>query len=317
MTAAPVLVTGGAGFAGSHLIDQLLESEGRVVGWTNPASRRSGHSHPAGRVAWAAVDITDGEAVARALDETRPSAVYHCAGVADVQTAWGDPARALRVNVMGTESLLRGLDRCGLDVPVVVTGSALIYRPSADPLTEDSPVGPTSPYGLSKLAQEMLAIAADGRVVVARPFNHAGPRQSAAYVTSSFARQIAEVEAGLREPVLRVGNLEARRDITDVRDTVRAYRLLLRHGRRGRPYNVCRGEAHRVGDLLEMLLRRATVAIRVEVEPARLRPGDNPVVVGSAARLRAETGWEPRIPMEQTLEDLLAYWRSVIRGGDR
>jgi GDP-4-dehydro-6-deoxy-D-mannose reductase len=260
------------------------------------------------------VDVTDQENVVRELARSRPSIVFHCAGVADVQSAWADAARALRVNAMGTHALLTGLEQTGLDVPVVITGSALVYSPSPNPLTEASPLRPASPYGVSKLAQEMIALRGTaGRIIVARPFNHAGPRQSDAYVTSSFARQIAEAEAGLREPILRVGNLDARRDITDVRDTVRAYLLLAERGVPGIPYNVCRGEAYRVGDLLASLVRRSHIPIAVELDPARLRPSDNPVVLGSAERIRAHTGWIPRIGIEETLTDLLEFWRAAIR----
>lgn len=308
------LVTGAAGFAGSHLVDHLLARVPRVAAWRNPGGQPPPAAAHGGRVDWSAVDVTDADAVARELAALRPSIVYHCAGVADVQTAWADSARALRVNAFGTHALLAGLERAGLAVPVLVTGSALVYRPSAGALTEESPIGPSSPYGVSKLAQEMIAAAAGGHVLIARPFNHAGPRQSAAYVTSSFARQIAEAEAGLRPPRLLVGNLDARRDITDVRDTVRAYTLIADRGRPGRAYNVCRGEAHRVGDLLERLVGRALIPIAVERDPARLRPSDNPVVLGSAARLEADTGWQPAIPIEQTLDDLLAYWREQVKG---
>ena len=306
------LVTGAAGFAGSHLVDHLLEHEPHVIAWSNP----SGHPPPAGtdgrRVTWRAVDVTRAEAVAQALAEQRPSVVYHCAGIADVHSTWADSARTLRVNVVGTHALLGGLARAGLEVPVLVTGSALVYRMSAQALTEASPIGPSSPYGVSKLAQEMLAAGADARVLLARPFNHAGPRQSPAYVTSSFARQVAEAEAGVTAPVLRVGNLDARRDITDVRDTVRAYRLLVERGRSATPYNVCSGTAYRIGDLMESLVRRARVPIRVELDPARLRPSDNPVVLGSAARLEADTGWQPRFTIDETLTDLLEYWRQAV-----
>ena len=313
-TAGSPLVTGATGFAGGHLLDALLEREPHVCAWGNPSGRTVPSSSASGRVTWSAVDVTDQENVARELARTRPSVVFHCAGVADVQSAWSDTSRALRVNAMGTHALLAGLEQTGLDVPVVVTGSALVYRPSPEPLTEGSPLGPASPYGVSKLAQEMIARRGTaGRVIVARPFNHAGPRQSDAYVTSSFARQIAEAEAGLREPLLRVGNLDARRDITDVRDTVRAYRLLAERGVPGRPYNVCRGEAYRVGDLLESLVRRSHIPIAVELDPARLRPSDNPVVLGSAERIRADTGWIPRIGIEETLTDLLEFWRAAIR----
>jgi GDP-4-dehydro-6-deoxy-D-mannose reductase len=186
----------------------------------------------------------------------------------------------------------------------------MVYRQSPEPIAEDHPLGPASPYGVSKLAQEMLALRAhELPVVVARPFNHAGPRQDDTFATSSFGLQIAEIEAGLREPVLRVGNLSARRDITDVRDVVRAYRLLVERGQPGRVYNVCSGHAYRVGDLLDALVGMSDVAIRVETDPARLRPSDNPIVLGDHSRVTAETGWSPEIPIETTLRDLLAYCR--------
>jgi GDP-4-dehydro-6-deoxy-D-mannose reductase len=150
----------------------------------------------------------------------------------------------------------------------------------------------------------------DGPIFVVRPFNHAGPRQSPTYVTSSFARQIAAIEAGLHEPVLRVGNLESQRDITDVRDTVRAYHLVVQHGKAARPYNVCSGQAYRIRDLLDRLVARSRIPIRVELDPARLRPSDNPIIAGNRSRIGSETGWEPRIPIQQTLDDLLDYWRA-------
>jgi GDP-4-dehydro-6-deoxy-D-mannose reductase len=306
------LVTGATGFAGSHLVDHLLDHEPRVAAWGNPAGRSPSPGHDGNRVQWTAVDVTDSQRVAETLAELQPSAVYHCAGLADVHTAWADSARALRVNVLGTHALLDGLERAGLQVPVLVTGSALVYRPSSERLSEESPLGPSTPYGVSKLAQEMVAADGGRHVVVTRSFNHAGPRQSDAYVTSGFARQIAEAEAGRRDAVLRVGNLDARRDMTDVRDTVRAYRCLVERGRPGTPYNVCRGEAFRIGDLMEALVRRSRVKIRVEVDPARLRPSDNPLVLGSPDRIRRDTGWTPRIGIEQTLTELLDYWRQLV-----
>ena len=302
------LVTGATGFAGGHLLEHLLEHTPRVAAWGHAGGREL----PAGRdqrVSWSAVDITDSEAVTRSLDQLRPSAIYHCAGIADVHGTWAASTRALRVNVIGTHTLLGAVARLRLDVPILVTGSALVYGSSPDALTEDSPLTPSSPYGVSKLAQEMAATLAPGHVLITRSFNHAGPRQSDAYVTSSFARQIAEAEAGIREPVLAVGNLDARRDIMDVRDTVRAYRLLVELGRPHQPYNVCRGEAFRVGDLLESLIRQAQIRIQVRTDPARLRPNDNPVVLGSPLRLRRDTGWAPAVGIDDTLRDLLAHWR--------
>jgi GDP-4-dehydro-6-deoxy-D-mannose reductase len=167
---------------------------------------------------------------------------------------------------------------------------------------------------VSKLAQEMVGMRASSStpVLIARPFNHAGPRQPSSFVTSSFARQIAEIEAQIAEPVLRVGNLDARRDVTDVRDIVRGYVALAASGRVRVPYNLCSGKAYRVGELLEVLLKLSRVRVRVEQDPARLRPSDNPLVQGDASRIAADTGWRAGIPIERTLSDLLEWWRAQL-----
>jgi len=302
------LITGATGFAGSHLVEHLIQIEPAVSAWSNPRGAPVTERHP--KIQWNAVDLVDRDAVLAAVADLRPSAVYHCAGAAEVGGSWNDPVRPLQVNTLSTHYLLEGIRRGGLSSPVVVTGSALVYRASVEPIREDSPIGPSSPYGLSKLAQEMVAARARWcPVFLARSFNHAGPRQSSAYVTSSIARQIAEIEAGLSEPVLNVGNLDARRDITDVRDTVRAYRMLIEAGRPARPYNICSGRAYRVGDLLETLLGLARRRIAVSIDPARLRPSDNPILVGDPARIESEVGWRATIPIEDTLKDLLDYWR--------
>lgn len=306
------LITGATGFAGSHLVEHLRADLPAVAAWGNPTGRGVGPPDP--RVEWAAVDLLDSRAVADAIAALRPSAIYHCAGSAHVGDSFSDPERALRLNVLGTHHVMEGARAAGLTCRVLVTGSAMVYRQAETAIDEGFPIGPSSPYGVSKLAQEMLALrAADLPVMLARPFNHAGPRQDPSYVTSSFAQQIAQIESGRREPVLRVGNLEARRDITDVRDTVRAYRLLLERGVPGQPYNVCCGHAYRIRDLLDELLALARVAIRIEPDPARLRPSDTPIVLGDCARLYRATGWRPRIPMSQTLRDLLDYWRAQTR----
>jgi GDP-4-dehydro-6-deoxy-D-mannose reductase len=305
------LVTGATGFAGSHLVEHLVQMEPVVAAWSNPRGKPVAGEHP--RVRWTAVDLLDDKAVTSAIAEIEPSVVYHCAGAADVGGSWIDPVGPLRVNALGTHRLLTAIERSAVPCPVVVAGSALVYRAAPGPITEDSPIGPSSPYAVSKLAQEMIAARTrDFPVFLARPFNHAGPRQSTAYVTSSFARQIAEIEAGLAEPALHVGNLDARRDITDVRDTVRAYRMLAERGRSGWPYNICSGRTYRIGDLLESLLRLSTMAIRVVVDPARLRTSDNPVVAGDPSRISSEVGWQAAIPIEHTLRDLLDYWRLQV-----
>jgi GDP-4-dehydro-6-deoxy-D-mannose reductase len=309
--AGPSLVTGATGFAGSHLIEHLLTSEPTVAAWASPRGRPAGPTDP--NIAWNLVDLLDREAVGAAIAALQPSVVYHCAGAADVGTSWADPVTPLKVNAVGTHHLLDAVRRAAPTAAVVVIGSAAVYRASEHAIDEDSPIGPSSPYGVSKLAQEMLAARVTTfPVLLARPFNHAGPRQSSAFVTSSFARQIAEVEAGRSAPVLMVGNLDVTRDMTDVRDTVRAYRLLARKGIAGRPYNICSGHAYRIGDLLELLLAQARTKIRVASDPARLRPSDNPVMLGDRSRIGTDVGWQPTISIADTLKDLLDDWRRRV-----
>jgi GDP-4-dehydro-6-deoxy-D-mannose reductase len=302
------LITGATGFAGGHLLDRLIASGGSVSALAHaggqPPRRRDG-------VRWAAVDLLDRAALRRVIEDTRPSVIYHCAGQADVNAAWKAPAAALRLNVIGTHTLLEACRETQIGCRIVVAGSAMIYAPRTEPISEEDPIAPAHPYGVSKLAQELTAAASGLPVLLARPFNHAGPRQSTAYVSSAFAYQIARIEAGNAEPVLRVGNLDSQRDITDVRDTVRAYQALAESGTPLRPYNVCSGRAYRMRDLLDTLLSLSRVRLRVEIDPLRLRPSDNPIIVGSHARLTADTGWQPEIPIERTLADLLEYWRTA------
>ena len=305
----PILITGAAGFAGSHLIDLLGGAGTDIVAWHRP-----GGTPPAAgpHVTWQAVDLVNADAVASAIAALKPAAVYHCAGAAHVGRSWENTTSTFEINVRGTHHLLEGLRRAGLRSNIVVPSSAMVYEPSKDALTEEDPLVPRSPYALSKLAQEMVGIRAraDGlHVTIARAFNHVGPRQNPFFAASGFARRIADIEAGKWEPEIAVGNLEARRDLTDVRDTVRAYRLILERGADGRAYNVCTGRAIAIGALLDKLLSRARVAIKVRVDPARYRPNDVPLLLGDPTRLTAELGWLPEIPLDQTIDDLLSYWR--------
>ena len=195
---------------------------------------------------------------------------------------------------------------------VVIPSSAMVYAPAEKAFEEDDPLVPGNPYALSKLAQEMegtRAIADGVEVKIARAFNHLGPRQDPFFVASGFARRIADIEAGRWEPEIAVGNLDARRDLTDVRDTVRAYRLILEQGAVGRPYNVCSGRAITIRELLDRLLARTRVPIRVRIDPSRYRPNDVPLMLGDPTRIQSELGWLPEIPLDRTLDDVLEDWR--------
>jgi GDP-4-dehydro-6-deoxy-D-mannose reductase len=307
----PTLVTGGAGFAGGHLLDQLSADGVDAVGWHRPGG------HPprdVGGVRWQGVDLLDAEAVRTAVSAIRPDVVFHCAGAAHVGESWGSTTHTLRVNVLGTHHLVEALRTTVPDARLLITSSALVYSPSLDPIDEEHALVPASPYGFSKLAQELVGRGNGGHphTFIARPFNHFGPRQDASFASAAFAKQIAEIEAGLIPPEIHVGNLLARRDLTDVRDTVRAYRLIVEHGVPERPYNVCTGTAIAVRELLDTLISRARVRVTVIPDPARFRPNDSPLVLGDRTRAANELGWLPRIPLVQTADDLLDYWRSHV-----
>ena len=310
------LVTGAAGFVGGHLIEWLgADERADIVAWY-----RSGGTPPpalsdafASRVRWQAIDLLEASSVNRALADLRPEAVYHCAGAAHVGRSWEDTTRTLAINVRGTHNLLEGLRRANVAARVVIPSSAMVYAPADRALSEDDPLVPKSPYALSKLAQEMEGVRAIGNglgVTIARAFNHMGPRQDPHFSASGFARRIADIEAGRWEPEIAVGNLDVQRDLTDVRDTIRAYKLILERGAPGRPYNVCSGRAITIRELLNRLLARARVPVRVRVDPARLRPNDVPLLLGNPARIETELGWRPEIPLDRTLDDLLNDWRS-------
>ena len=310
----PILVTGAAGFAGSHLLDLLSVEGNPVVAWrrSNEMPSAIGGASAPPQVIWQSVDLLDRDAVYQAVAELRPSAVYHCAGAAHVGRSWKSTSATFAVNVRGTHHLFEGLRRAGVRARVVLPSSAMVYATAEAPLTEDHQLVPRSPYALSKLAQELVgrhAMNNDLHVSIARAFNHLGPRQDPNFAASGFARRIADIEAGRSEAEIAVGNLNARRDLTDVRDTIRAYRLILERGEGGRAYNVCSGRAVSIGELLEMLLARARVPIRVRVDTMRYRPNDIPYLVGDHTRISTELGWEPQIPLDRTLDDLLKFWR--------
>ena len=308
-----MLVTGASGFAGSHLIE-LLAGRAELVAWTR-STPDGAQPIPA---KWQRVDLLDRDQVRQAIRDLRPTVMYHCAGAAHVARSWRNTAETLARNVLTTHHLLDALRRVGSRSRVLIPGSATVYSPSTSPIKETSPLAPASPYALSKLAQEQLALRAmreDGLDILAtRSFNHTGPRQSPDFFAAGVARQIALIEQGLVDPVIKVGNLDAERDLIDVRDTVRAYELLVEKGEPGTVYNVASGRARPMRVVLQGLVQRSQLPVRIETDAARLRPRDIPVLVGDSTRLRTTTGWSPQISFDRMLDDLLSYWRTVAAG---
>jgi GDP-4-dehydro-6-deoxy-D-mannose reductase len=314
-----VLVTGAGGFVAAHLVE-FFRSEHpavEVVGLVRPHG-----SAPRGGAGFATLleaDLNDPTGLDAVLERGPVDRIVHLAGQSSVHLSWLDPGGTLRTNVLGLVHLLDAVRRRGGRPDVLVVGSAEEYGAveAADlPLREDRPLLPASPYAVSKVAQACLALqygAAGMRVLRTRTFHHTGPGRGETFAESSFARQIAEAEAGLRPPVLQVGNLEAVRDYSDVRDVVRAYWALLERGEAGAVYNVCSGRGRTIRELLDILLSLADAKLDVKVEPERLRPADVPAQFGDPRRLREATGWEPRIPLERTLRDLLDDWRQRLQ----
>jgi GDP-4-dehydro-6-deoxy-D-mannose reductase len=300
------LVTGAAGFVGPVLVDHLTDAGDEV----------HGVDHAGGP------DLLDGPGWIRLLADLRPDAVYHLAGWSDVGASWSDPVRTFRVNAEGTLHVLEAA--AAADVArVLVISSADVYgscTPDEMPLTEQRPPNPRSPYGASKVAAEVLARRAWGgaglETVIARPFNHIGPGQGTQFVAPALARRIAQAEAG-GGGTIRHGDLTSRRDLTDVRDVVRAYRALVEHGEAGEVYNVCSGRDLAMTEVLDHLVSQARAPVHAEVDPALLRPVDLPVLRGSYTRLHARTGWAPQIDITRTLTDVLDHARRNLAAEGR
>jgi GDP-4-dehydro-6-deoxy-D-mannose reductase len=306
------LVTGIAGFAGSHLADWLVANGDEVVGCAVEADWPRNLTHLRGRLTLERVDLLDFEAVCAVVRAARPDVVYHLAAMASTAHAVREPIDTLRANVTTTANVLHATLQAE-DPPRVlhVTSGDVYGLPAGDrPLAEDTPFSPTNAYAVSKITAHYLGVQvhlAHGLPVIeARPFNHLGPRQGPGFVVPDFARQLVAIARGQAEPVLRVGDLRAQRDFTDVRDIVRGYRLLATTGRPGRVYHLCSGRGVPIAELLERLVAASGVHVRVEVDPDRLRPGPVSVIVGSHARVSAELGWHPTIDLDRSLADVLA-----------
>ena len=315
-----ILVTGITGFVGSHFADYALARGADVVASYRWRSNTEHIEHIRGQIELVDCDLRDASSAHHLIETARPDWVIHLAAQSFVGTSWQAPAETFMTNTLPQVNLLEAVRSRTPHARFLVIGSSEEYgfvKEDELPITEDNPLRPLSPYAVSKIAQDLMGYqyfkSYGMHIVRSRAFNHEGPRRGDVFVTSSFARQIAEIERGLREPVIAVGNLKNRRDYTDVRDIVRGYWLLLDRGEAGEVYNLCSGRAWVIQDILDFLLGEARVqGITVREDPARLRPSDLPVLRGDATKVRAAVGWQPEIPFEQTLRDILAYWRGRV-----
>jgi GDP-4-dehydro-6-deoxy-D-mannose reductase len=313
------LITGINGFVGGHLAERLLASGGwEVWGLARQA---------AGRLAWlgdvqiVVADLSEFEQTVAALERAQPDVIFHLAAQSNVPRSFENPAATLTTNIVAQLHLFQAALRLRQNPLFLIAGSNEIYghvQPEELPLTEQTALRPVNPYAVSKAAQDLLAYqyyASHGlRTIRLRPFNHIGPRQSEQFVVSAFAAQIARIEAGRQAPIIRVGNLAAERDFTDVRDMVRAYALAAQHGQVPQAYNIGTGRCVSIRWLLDTLLTFSECDIAIEPDPARMRPVDVPRVVSNSGHFRGHTGWEPQIAIEQTLFDVLEYWREQVKG---
>lgn len=314
------LITGISGFVGTHLTQYLLDhTDWQIAGTV---------FGPYGSIKpwWDRLEIYPAElsrleVVVFILEQVQPDYVFHLAAQPVVSLSHRDPWGTLENNIRMQLNILQALVELEmLDTRVLVVGSSEVYgpvKPEELPIRETQPFRPTNPYAVSKIAQDMLGLqyhlTYGVQAIRTRPFNHIGPGQRPGFVVPDFAHQIAAIEAGQSPPVMRVGNLTARRDFTDVRDVVRAYHLLMAQGEPGQVYNIGSGQSHAIQEILNVLLNKSEAKITIEPDPARMRPSDVPDVVCDADRLRRQTGWQPTIPFEQSLADVLDYWRECVQ----
>lgn len=308
------LVIGAAGFVGNYLINEMHENNMEIY-----ATKLSHEKLENPHAKVYDLDIMDKEAVVALLFEVRPDYIFHLAAQSSVGLAWKNPGLTVDVNIKGSLNVMDAVRELFYKPRLLMIGSGEEYghiRPGETPITEDNLLRPGNIYAATKACQNMIGSiyskAYDMELILVRAFNHIGPGQAPMFVVSDFCKQVAEIEKGLREPVMRVGNLAARRDFTDVRDVVRAYVKLVQSGQPGVTYNVGSGNAHAIRDILDLIISRSTAQIKIEIDPNKLRPVDVPIIEADISKLNALTGWEPQIPLEQTIQETLDYWRARV-----
>lgn len=310
-----ILVVGGAGFVGKYLIDHLVQN-----GWSVCVSKLSHERYTGTGVCVRDLDILDKSAILALLKECEPDGIFHLAAQSSVGLSWKEPALTVDVNIKGTINLLEAVREWGVSSRVLLLGSGEEYghvMPEEIPLSEDAHLRPGNVYAATKACQNMLgkiyANAYGMNIVMVRAFNHIGPGQPAGFVIPDFCRQIAQIEVGLQEPVIKVGNIDAKRDFTDVEDVVRAYCLLMTRAGSGELYNVGSGKAVAIRQLLDMLLEMSRRDICVEIDKERFRPLDQPIIEADICKITTDVGWVPQIPIQVTLEKTLDFWRKQVK----
>jgi GDP-4-dehydro-6-deoxy-D-mannose reductase len=319
-----LLITGITGFVGSHMAEYALSKGAEVFGSARWRSRTENIDHLRGKIQLVECDLRDSASVRRLLMTSTPTHVIHLAAQSFVGSSWHTPGETVSNNTAGQVNLLEVIRELKTAPRFLVIGTSEEYglvHPDEVPITETNPLRPLSPYAVSKVAQDMMGyqyFQSYGLPIMrTRAFNHEGPRRGEVFVTSNFAKQVAEIEAGLREPVVYVGDLKPRRDYSDVRDIVRGYWTLLERGEPGEVYNLCSGRSWLIQEVLDFYLRESRVKdIAVKTDPARMRPSDVMILEGDPSKI-AKLGWKVEIPFERTLADLLAYWRQRTSSSSR
>ncbi|MHA1265158.1 MAG: GDP-mannose 4,6-dehydratase [Candidatus Helarchaeota archaeon] len=314
-----VLITGITGFVGSHLAELYLREGYNVFGTKRWRSRLDNIQHIKDQVKLIECDITDAYAIEKAIQESEPDVIHHLAAQSFVPASWANPKSTLEINIMGTLNILEGARRSNLNSQIHICGSSEEYglvMPDEIPIKETNPLRPLSPYGVSKVSTDLLGIqyykSYGLKVVVTRAFNHTGARRGEVFVCSNFAKQISLIEKG-KQKAIHHGNLEAIRDFTDVRDVVKAYYMAVKNsGCIGKQVNICQGKGYKISEILEILTSLAKVKIKTEYDKSRSRPSDVSILIGNCDLFKSLTHWEPQIPIEKTLADLLDYWRKQV-----